>query len=99
MLVLFLSDDIMDFVFTIMFRSAVFCCMANFFFKHLADQTSAQEGKLVQIKHLPPIALNFVLPADYPTAQAPQFTLTCEWMSKQQVSFFLNFDYVNWLFY
>lgn len=46
---------------------------------------STTEGQ-IEVKHLPPITLNFVFPWDYPSAQAPVFTLTCDWLSRPQLS-------------
>ncbi|KAF6720213.1 E3 ubiquitin-protein ligase RNF14 [Oryzias melastigma] len=35
---------------------------------------------------LPPLVLNFELPADYPSLSAPVFTLSSKWMTKAQLS-------------
>ncbi|XP_047464002.1 E3 ubiquitin-protein ligase RNF14 [Mugil cephalus] len=35
---------------------------------------------------LPPLVLNFELPADYPSTAAPEFTLSSKWMSKAQMT-------------
>ncbi|XP_072231333.1 E3 ubiquitin-protein ligase RNF14 isoform X2 [Leuresthes tenuis] len=35
---------------------------------------------------LPPLVLNFELPADYPSTSAPLFTLSSKWMTKAQMS-------------
>lgn len=41
---------------------------------------------------LPPLVLNFELPADYPSLSAPVFTLSSKWMTKAQVELiFINF--------
>ena len=42
------------------------------------------------VKFLPPIALNFQLPKDYPSFNSPQFTLSCKWLNRKQV--FLSFS-------
>nr|KAG5693733.1 hypothetical protein BaRGS_002116 [Batillaria attramentaria] len=44
------------------------------------------KGGLITVKHLLPITLNFVFPWDYPSVQAPIFTLSCDWLSRQQLS-------------
>ncbi|XP_045203208.2 E3 ubiquitin-protein ligase RNF14-like [Mercenaria mercenaria] len=43
------------------------------------------ETELHIIRYLPPILLNFVLPKDYPSCNAPQFTLSCKWLNRQQL--------------
>jgi len=36
---------------------------------------------------LPPVILTFTLPPDYPSTQPPQYSVTCQWLSDDQVSF------------
>ncbi len=38
------------------------------------------------ISFLPPLVLSFELPADYPSASAPVFTLSSKWLTRVQVS-------------
>ncbi|XP_073507354.1 E3 ubiquitin-protein ligase RNF14-like isoform X2 [Phyllobates terribilis] len=38
------------------------------------------------VSFLPPIVLNFELPADYPSAAPPNFTLSCKWLSPAQLT-------------
>ncbi|CAK6957270.1 E3 ubiquitin-protein ligase RNF14 [Scomber scombrus] len=35
---------------------------------------------------LPPLVLNFEIPAEYPSASSPIFTLSCKWMTRAQMS-------------
>nr|XP_019959689.1 PREDICTED: E3 ubiquitin-protein ligase RNF14-like [Paralichthys olivaceus] len=55
-----------------------------------ADFTvSLTEGGTVrqyELSFLPPLLLNFELPADYPSSSPPSFTLTCSWMTRSQLS-------------
>ncbi|XP_041862940.1 E3 ubiquitin-protein ligase RNF14-like [Melanotaenia boesemani] len=37
------------------------------------------------ISFLPPLLLNFELPADYPSSSPPSFTLTCSWLTHAQL--------------
>ena len=47
---------------------------------------AGEKGKeLLLVHHLPPITLNFEYPWDYPSSQSPHFTLSCKWLSQQQV--------------
>lgn len=39
-----------------------------------------------EICFLPPILLTFELPADYPSASAPMFMLSCKWLTPMQLS-------------
>ncbi|XP_072040514.1 E3 ubiquitin-protein ligase RNF14-like isoform X2 [Amphiura filiformis] len=47
-----------------------------------------QEGSdtHLPVHHLPPIVLNFQYPSDYPSCSAPSFTLSCKWLSINQLS-------------
>ncbi|XP_008331071.1 E3 ubiquitin-protein ligase RNF14 [Cynoglossus semilaevis] len=38
------------------------------------------------VSFLPPLVLNFELPADYPSTSSPSFTLSSKWMTKAQMS-------------
>ena len=44
-----------------------------------------------EVRYLPPIILNFVIPPDYPSKQSPQFTLSCKWLTKCQVTIMFMF--------
>ena len=37
------------------------------------------------VTHLPPVCLCFTLPADYPSRQMPQYSLSCKWLNFTQV--------------
>ncbi|KAK3099874.1 hypothetical protein FSP39_011069 [Pinctada imbricata] len=39
-----------------------------------------------EVSYLPPITLNFQLPAGYPSTSPPQFTLSCKWLNRKQLS-------------
>ncbi|XP_071087983.1 E3 ubiquitin-protein ligase RNF14-like [Haliotis cracherodii] len=41
---------------------------------------------LTEVKFLPPVTLNFGLPPDYPSVHPPQFTLSCKWLTRHQLS-------------
>ncbi|XP_006819268.1 E3 ubiquitin-protein ligase RNF14-like [Saccoglossus kowalevskii] len=65
------------------------------FFLQLNGQAQLKGVKNVQddeghtlfpVKHLPPIVLNFQYPPNYPSCLAPQFTLSCKWLSVHQLS-------------
>ncbi|CAE1330616.1 RNF14 [Acanthosepion pharaonis] len=51
----------------------------------LATTLSEPPGKFHQIRHLPPIVMNFQLPESYPSISAPLFTLSCKWLSRSQL--------------
>ncbi|XP_048399843.1 E3 ubiquitin-protein ligase RNF14 [Stegostoma tigrinum] len=38
------------------------------------------------VSFLPPLALKFELPPDYPSCSAPKYTLSCKWLSQTQLS-------------
>ncbi|XP_069100810.1 E3 ubiquitin-protein ligase RNF14-like isoform X1 [Pleurodeles waltl] len=40
-----------------------------------------------EVCFLPPVLLTFELPADYPSASAPVFVLSCKWLTPTQLSF------------
>ncbi|XP_074650346.1 E3 ubiquitin-protein ligase RNF14-like [Tubulanus polymorphus] len=60
-----------------------------FYIKLDSDQES-KEGEKSEISHevqyLPPIQLNFQFPAEYPSRSPPQFTLSCKWLSLNQLT-------------
>lgn len=37
------------------------------------------------VSFLPPLVVNFEIPADYPSTSPPLFTLSCKWMTRAQV--------------
>ncbi|XP_070554316.1 E3 ubiquitin-protein ligase RNF14-like isoform X2 [Ptychodera flava] len=41
---------------------------------------------LYPVQYLPPIVLNFQYPPDYPSCSAPQYTLSCKWLSVSELS-------------
>ncbi|CAM9440821.1 E3 ubiquitin-protein ligase RNF14 isoform X1 [Lampetra fluviatilis] len=43
-------------------------------------------GECVVVQHLPPLVMNFELPSDYPSTSPPQFTISCKWLSREQLS-------------
>ncbi|KAK6173372.1 hypothetical protein SNE40_016838 [Patella caerulea] len=44
------------------------------------------ESGLHKIQHLPPIVIHFQLPTNYPSIAPPHFTLTCKWLTHNQLS-------------
>lgn len=55
----------------------------------VSGKAEPAEGLLqLSVAYLPPIALNFSLPADYPSLQPPLFTLSCPYLSLSQVEMF-----------
>ncbi|KAL2101490.1 hypothetical protein ACEWY4_003251 [Coilia grayii] len=38
------------------------------------------------LQHLPPLVVDFELPATYPSQSSPVFTLSCQWLSHKQLS-------------
>lgn len=40
--------------------------------------------------HLPPLTLNFQLPAGYPSSVPPQYILSCKWLSRRKLSILCN---------
>ncbi|CAH1267487.1 RNF14 [Branchiostoma lanceolatum] len=47
---------------------------------------SVNKATVFLVKYLPPIILHFQYPADYPSCSAPQFTLSCKWLTLQQLT-------------
>lgn len=44
------------------------------------------------VSFLPPLVVNFEIPADYPSTSPPLFTLSCKWMTRAQVRTHNNSD-------
>ena len=42
----------------------------------------------LEVLYLPPIALNFRFPEDYPSKSPPLFTVSCKWLTVFQVSLY-----------
>ncbi|XP_076117218.1 E3 ubiquitin-protein ligase RNF14-like [Mytilus galloprovincialis] len=55
----------------------------NFSIKSLSKDNKIEEHV---VKNLPPISLNFQLPKDYPSVTPPQFTLSCKWLNRKQLT-------------
>ncbi|EDO47022.1 predicted protein [Nematostella vectensis] len=52
-----------------------------------ASASSEKDGfECIDLKYLPPIVLNFVMPENYPSIQPPEYTLSCKWLTRQQLS-------------
>ncbi|XP_031573827.1 E3 ubiquitin-protein ligase RNF14-like [Actinia tenebrosa] len=55
-----------------------------------ADELATSAAKdvfaTVNVDYLPPIVLNFELPTAYPSEDAPQYTLSCKWLTNFQLS-------------
>ncbi|XP_071847831.1 E3 ubiquitin-protein ligase RNF14-like [Apostichopus japonicus] len=46
-----------------------------------------KEGKvLIPISFLPPLVLRFDYPEDYPSCSAPHYSISCRWLSQQQIN-------------
>ena len=57
--------------------------------------TATNEGENsseLEVNFLPPIVLNFSYPPDYPSANPPNYTLSCKWLNRSQVWIFPNFS-------
>lgn len=50
------------------------------------EKCLSQDEQLYNIKFLPPVTLNFVLPQDYPSKKPPNFTLSCKWLNRKQLT-------------
>ncbi|XP_052795649.1 E3 ubiquitin-protein ligase RNF14-like [Mya arenaria] len=50
------------------------------------DPAGKMETETHHIKYLPPVQLNFLLPANYPSSSPPEFTLSCKWLNREQLS-------------
>uniref|UniRef100_A0A4W3J0F2 RBR-type E3 ubiquitin transferase n=1 Tax=Callorhinchus milii TaxID=7868 RepID=A0A4W3J0F2_CALMI len=57
--------------------------MTNYF---LDSGDEKNEPLEYSISFLPPLVLNFELLPDYPSTSAPQYTLSCKWLSQSQLS-------------
>lgn len=57
-------------------------------FAHQAGaKVEAKDGKvLTPISILPPLTLRFTFPEDYPSCSAPDFSLSCKWLSQRQMN-------------
>ncbi|CAL1536229.1 unnamed protein product [Lymnaea stagnalis] len=55
---------------------------------HYISSTSSIAGSeiLYHIKRLPPVTLTFSYPRDYPSANQPNFTLSCCWLEKKNLT-------------
>lgn len=42
-------------------------------------------GDPITIKHVPPLILDFSLPSNYPSESPPDVTLSCSWLTSEQV--------------
>ena len=51
----------------------------------------------LSVHYLPPVELNFQYPSDYPSCSAPSFTLSCKWLSVNQVKIITNYT-INAMF-
>ena len=52
------------------------------------DTNSKNSVILHEVKYLLPIMLFFQLPPDYPSCSSPTFTISCKWLTLQQVNIF-----------
>ena len=48
--------------------------------------TVTTPGGSFSVSHLPPVALTFTLPPDYPSKSPPEYKLECRWMTEEQES-------------
>ncbi|KAJ8297615.1 hypothetical protein KUTeg_024146 [Tegillarca granosa] len=64
----------------------------NFTLKVPDQQNKNANGEphLHSIKFLPPIALNFQFPSNYPSQIPPNFTLSCKWLNRKQLTTLCN---------
>lgn len=44
------------------------------------------ENEQITVEYLPPFALSFEFPTDYPSVNPPKYTLGCKWLSNDQLS-------------
>lgn len=58
-------------------------------------KNSVPQWEVFQVKHLPPLVLNFSLPPGYPSTEAPRFTLNCKWMTAIQVIHLPAVNYIR----
>ncbi|KAJ8318640.1 hypothetical protein KUTeg_003731, partial [Tegillarca granosa] len=64
----------------------------NFTLKVPDQQNKNANGEphLHSIKFLPPLALNFQFPSNYPSQIPPNFTLSCKWLNRKQLTTLCN---------
>jgi len=43
-----------------------------------------------EVRHLPPVIVTFSLPVSYPSTDPPCYSVSCHWLSDDQVSFTLS---------
>jgi E3 ubiquitin-protein ligase RNF14 len=55
----------------------------------------ANEKKAIKVKNLTPIILEFKFPVDYPSKNPPEFTISCRWLSIEQVMNILKINLIN----
>ena len=58
-----------------------------------SNGTATNEGESpseLEVNFLPPIVLNFSYPPDYPSANPPNYTLSCKWLNRSQVWYLQN---------
>jgi len=58
--------------------------------------TVTTPGGSFSVSHLPPVALTFTLPPDYPSKSPPEYKLECRWMTEEQVSKLSAFLDAEW---
>ena len=52
-------------------------------------ESGSIEAQEYSVQFLPPITLNFSYPSSYPSESPPDYTLSCSWLSRHQVSWWL----------
>lgn len=50
------------------------------------EDDEENKARFMLVNHLPPIELTFNYPRDYPSKNAPSFTLSCKWLSVKQLN-------------
>ncbi|XP_042872795.1 E3 ubiquitin-protein ligase RNF14-like isoform X2 [Penaeus japonicus] len=53
--------------------------------KRIGDDGEIHEQRLV-VEHLPPLYLHFTYPSTYPSEHPPNFTLSCKWLNRAQLT-------------
>lgn len=48
------------------------------------------DKKLIDVVHLPPIIFNFQLVSNYPSVNPPSYTITCKWLTLEQLTKLCN---------
>ncbi|XP_076045038.1 E3 ubiquitin-protein ligase RNF14-like [Oratosquilla oratoria] len=59
---------------------------SNFTLTNCSRNEDVDGEKIQKVEHLPPLYLHFSLPSDYPSHSSPEFTLSCKWLSRTQLS-------------